>query len=218
MGQERSPFLTRLQRATFNIEFTAPVTLTGEASLNPGTGGLVFGSSLDAGNNPLTLTAGQIEFNGPVTGSNTLTLQPATTTQNMTLGDNNFDPESLHLTRTELEYIQDGFTAITLGRPDSSGTISIVDPLTFLDPVAIEAGSGIIAVNGTITGSDNASLALNAATIELNSDIITDHNDIVLTGNVILGTDITLDTNSEGGDITVVGNIDSNSGIQLYPI
>ncbi|HEY9836414.1 MAG TPA: hypothetical protein V6D27_05915, partial [Vampirovibrionales bacterium] len=32
-----------------------------------------------------------------------------------------------------------------------------------------------------------------------------------MTGNVILGTDITLDTNSEGGDITVVGNIDSNS-------
>ncbi|MCT7963503.1 CHAT domain-containing protein [Laspinema sp. D1] len=195
-----------------NIEFTAPVTLTGAASLNAGTGGLVFTSPLDAGNHPLTLTAGQIEFNGPVTGSNTLTLQPATTTQNMTLGDNNLDAESLHLTRTELEYIQDGFTAITLGRPDSSGTISIVNPLTFLDPVAIEAGSGILVVNGTLTGSDNASLALNATTIKLNSDRITAHNDIALTGNVILGTDINLNTNSEGGDITVVGNIDSDSG------
>ncbi|MCT7965325.1 CHAT domain-containing protein [Laspinema sp. D1] len=195
-----------------NIEFTAPVTLTGAASLNAGTGGLVFTSPLDAGNHPLTLTAGQIEFNGPVTGSNTLTLQPATTTQNMTLGDNNLDAESLHLTRTELEYIQDGFTSITLGRPDSSGTISIVNPLTFLDPVAIEAGSGILVVNGTLTGSDNASLALNATTIKLNSDRITAHNDIALTGNVILGTDINLNTNSEGGDITVVGNIDSDSG------
>ncbi|MCT7983775.1 CHAT domain-containing protein [Laspinema sp. A4] len=194
-----------------NIEFTAPVTLTGEASLNAGTGGLVFGSPLDAGNHPLTLTAGQIEFNGPVTGSNTLTLQPAITTQNMTLGDNNIDAESLHLTRMELEYIQDGFTAITMGRPDSSGSISIVNPLTFLDPVTIEAGSGRIAVNETITGSNNAAIALKAATIELNSDIITDYQDIALIGNVILDTDITLDTNSEGGDITVVGNIDSNS-------
>ncbi|WP_261248759.1 CHAT domain-containing protein [Laspinema olomoucense] len=198
-----------------NIEFTSPVTLIGEGSLNAGTGGLVFGSSLDSGNYPLTLTAGQIEFNSPVTGTNTLTLQPATTTQNMTLGDNNVDTDSLHLTRTELEYIQDGFTAITLGRPDSSGTIFIANPLTFLDPVTIEAGSGVIAVNGMITGLDNASLALNAATIQLDSDISTDHNDIALTGNVVFGNDITLDTNSEGGDITVVGNMDGDSSLIL---
>ena len=198
-----------------NIELTAPVTLTGEASLNPGTGSLVFGSSLDALNHPLTLTAGQMEFNGPVTGSNTLTLQPATTSQNMTLG--NIDKRgSLNLTGTELEYIN-GFSAITLGRPDSSGTIFTGDSLTFKTPVILEAGSGIIAVNGTIMGSENASLALNAATIELNSDIITDHNDIALTGNVILGNDINLNTNSAGGDITVVGNIDSNSGNPTRP-
>ncbi|WP_254564689.1 CHAT domain-containing protein [Oscillatoria sp. HE19RPO] len=195
-----------------DIRFNAPVTLNPGASLNPGTGGIAFGSSLDAGNNPLILTAGELDFQGPVTGSNTLTLQPATPTQTITLGNATDAGDSLDLTQNDLSQIQDGFTSITIGRGDSLGAISIVNPLTFTDSVILQGGSGVISVEGMITGSDNAAISLNADTIFLNSDVVTTQNDINLTGNLILGNEITLNTDNDGGNIKIVGNIDGNAG------
>lgn len=198
-----------------SISFNAPVILTGEAILNPGTGSLAFGSRLEMGNNPLTLTAGQIDFNGPVIGTNTLTLQPANPTQNITLGNLSNTGDSLDLTSNDLAQIQNGFTGITIGRPDYSGEISIVNPITFLDPVTLEAGSGFISLNSKITGLDNAAVSLNAATVYLNSDILTNQNDIALSGNIILGENVTLSTDIGGGNLNMIGTIDGNPNLTL---
>jgi hypothetical protein len=53
------------------------------------------------------------------------------------------------------------------------------------DPVVLRSGSAI-ALNGTITGADNASITLNAPTI-LNPNITTTDQDITLNGGVSLG-------------------------------
>lgn len=53
-------------------------------------------------------------------------------------------------------------SSITIGRTDSSGAITIVNPVTFNVPVTIQApvGNGSITANGTITGLSDITLAL----------------------------------------------------------
>jgi hypothetical protein len=58
-----------------------------------------------------------------------------------------------------------------------------------------------------------AALALNAATINLNSGINTNKNPIAINGNVQIGNDINLRTG--GGDIKIIGAIDGNHLLNL---
>jgi hypothetical protein len=76
-----------------------------------------------------------------------------------------------------------GFNSITIGRSDG-GNMTIAGAM-FNDPVLLQSGSAI-AVNGAITGADNASVTLTAPTI-LNPNITTTDQDINLNGNVSLG-------------------------------
>jgi hypothetical protein len=60
-----------------NITFNGPVTQTGDVALTAGTGTITFNSSWAAGDNPLALSANEMNFLGgasSVTGTNTLTL------------------------------------------------------------------------------------------------------------------------------------------------
>jgi len=59
-----------------NITFSGPVNLNAPVIFSLGNATIAFNSNLAAGNNPLTLTAGEIDFGGQVSGTNTLVLQP----------------------------------------------------------------------------------------------------------------------------------------------
>ncbi|MEG4515079.1 filamentous hemagglutinin N-terminal domain-containing protein, partial [Microcoleus sp. F6_B4] len=196
-----------------NISLSGPVTLKSPVNFTLGDATIAFGSSLSAGSNPLTLTAGEIDFSGNVSGTGALTLQPATAGQNIVVGGVDNNTSALDLTASELNLIQNGFSSIAIGRSDSSANISIPYNLTFLDPVNIQTGTGTIALDGTITGNDNSSIALNAATINLNYGINTNKNPIALNGNVTLGNDINLSTS--GADIKITGAIDGNHLLNL---
>jgi hypothetical protein len=196
-----------------NISFSDPVTLKGPVSFTLGEATIAFGSSLAAGSNPLTLTAGEIDFSGQVSGTGALRLQPATAGQNIAVGPSDNNTSALDLTASELNLIQNGFSSIDLGRSDSSANVSIPSNLTFLDPVNIQGGTGTIAVDGTLTGNDNSSIALNAARIDLNNGINTNKNQLTINGNVQLGNDINLRT--AGGDIKIIGAIDGNHLLNL---
>ncbi|MEG4069274.1 filamentous hemagglutinin N-terminal domain-containing protein, partial [Microcoleus sp. Pol11C2] len=196
-----------------NISFSDPVTLKAPVNFTLGDATIAFGSSLSAGSNPLTLTAGEIDFSGNVSGTGALTLQPATAGQNIAVGGTDNNTSALDLTASELNLIQNGFSSIDLGRSDSSANVSIPSNLTFLDPVNIQTGTGALAIDGTITGNDNSSITLNAATINLNSGINTNKNPIALNGTVKLGNDINLSTG--GGDIKITGAIDGNHLLNL---
>ncbi|MCL1468551.1 filamentous hemagglutinin N-terminal domain-containing protein, partial [Argonema galeatum] len=181
-----------------DINFTAPVTLTGNVTFNPGTAKISFGSTLAAGNNPLTLRAGEIDFNGAVTGNNILVLETATAEQDITLGDST-NTAALDLNAAELANIQDGFSFITIGRTDGSGTITLNGNSTFNNPVKIQSPTGLGSINGTgnITGSGDALITLLA-------------NQNITTGNITAPAGITITSNS--GDInTSAGTLDSSS-------
>ncbi|MEG4602683.1 filamentous hemagglutinin N-terminal domain-containing protein, partial [Microcoleus sp. F6_B3] len=190
-----------------NISLSGPVTLKSPVNFTLGDATIAFGSTLSAGSNPLNLTAGEIDFAGNVSGTGALTLQPATAGQNIAVGGTDNNTSALDLTASEINLIQNGFSSIAIGRSDSSANISIPYNLTFLDPVNIQTGTGTIALDGTITGLDNSSVALNAATINLNYGINTTNN-IDLTGNVQLGNQVEL--KSSVGSINIKGAIDGN--------
>ncbi|MEG3956659.1 beta strand repeat-containing protein, partial [Microcoleus sp. herbarium2] len=196
-----------------HISFSDPVTLKAPVTFTLGDATISFGSSLAAGSNPLTLTAGEIDFSGNVSGTGALTLQPATAGQNIAVGGTDNNTSALDLTASEMNLVQNGFSSIAIGRLDSSANVSIPYNLTFLDPVNIQTGTGTIAVDGTLTGNDNSSIALNASTINLNNGINTNKNPIALNGNVLLGNDINLSTG--GGDIKIIGAIDGNHLLNL---
>ena len=67
----------------------------------------------------------------------------------------------MQLTAADIAALADGFTGITIGRSDGTGAIT-VDAITFGDPVTIRSpqSGGTIAVNGQITGSDDATVRM----------------------------------------------------------
>ncbi len=178
-------------------------------------------SNLTAGNNSLTLTADEaISFGGgpnSVTGTGDLILQPATPSRNIAIAGSGEAADVLNLlTGNQSEALQNGFNNITIGREDGSGTITVVAPVTFTDSVTLQTLSGDIFVNGTITGTDNASITLigSGATTTLNADILTAGNPITINDSVVLGTDITLNTTAQaqpGADIFIDGTIDGTT-------
>ncbi|HAX79517.1 MAG TPA: hypothetical protein DCY88_27735, partial [Cyanobacteria bacterium UBA11372] len=194
-----------------DIRFNGPVTLAGNARFNPGIAAIAFNSTLNTGNNPLTLTAAEIDFGGAVSGTNTLTLQPATPEQNITIGGST--PGNLNLTNAEIANLQNGFSAITIGRLDGTGTIA-VNSVTFADPVRIQTGVGAIAINQPITGIDNASITLDAATTTLNANITTAGQNITIGRNTILAADVILSTGF-GGDIIFNGSVNGSRQLSL---
>ncbi len=191
------------------IAFNAPVTLAGAANFNAGTAEITFNSTLAAGNNNLALTADTINLNSAVSGTGTLLLQPATPSANIDL------PGQFQL-GAGLSNLQDGFSSITIGRSDGSGAIAISGNVTFNDPATIQSPSGTITVNGAISGTGNASITLNAATINLNTNIATAEQNIAIAGNTVLGNNVTLDTGAAGGgNILLGGNIDGGNDLTL---
>ncbi|MBD2740388.1 CHAT domain-containing protein [Coleofasciculus sp. FACHB-1120] len=159
-------------------------------------------------NNNATLTADEIDFNGVVSGAGyQIGLAPATASKNIQVGNATPVTDSLNLTAAKLGQLQDGFSAITIGRLDGSGAITIDSAgVTFKDPLTIQAPSGSVAVNGTITGTGDASITLNAGLTTLNADITTADQNITIKGDTLLGKDITLSTGAQGGgDIDLSG-------------
>ncbi|MBD2044607.1 CHAT domain-containing protein [Coleofasciculus sp. FACHB-64] len=165
----------------------------------------------------VALTADEINFNGgnnSVSGVGQLTLQPKTTTQAIAIGGNAGMGNVLDLTATDLAALKDGFSKITIGRNNGSGAIAIDSAgVTFQDPVTIKAPSGSIAVNGKITGLDNASITLDAATTTLKQDITTASGDITFNKDVVLGADVSLSSN--GGNITFKKTVNGDQKLTL---
>ncbi|WP_449420256.1 CHAT domain-containing protein [Phormidium nigroviride] len=200
---------------TFNqdIRFSGPVTLNAPVIFTLGNATIAFGSSLAAGNNPLTLIAGEVDFTGQVSGTNSLFLQPFNSGQNIIIGGFDNNTNALDLTAAEINALQNGFSSITIGRADSSADVNINGNVTFLDPVTIQTAIGTILVNGNITGIDNSSVTLNTPNINLNAGISTANSNIRLNGNVNLGSDVDLISN--GGDITIAGALNGTQKLRI---
>lgn len=125
-------------------------------------------SRITAGAGNVAVSAEEIDFTGgnnSISGSGTLTLQPATPGQNIAIGDpTDRGANSLDLTQADLSALRNGFSALKIGRENGSGAVMIANSTTFFDPVVIRAPAdlGSIIVAGKLIGTDNASIFLNA--------------------------------------------------------
>ncbi|MBX9861064.1 MAG: filamentous hemagglutinin N-terminal domain-containing protein [Sphingomonas sp.] len=191
--------------------YSADVGTSHSLSLGEGGAGV-----LQAGG-ALTINANSISaFNSSViTGSGTLTIQPTTPTTTIGLG--NGASGTLNLDATELGYLQNGFSSITIGSASGSGAVDIRNA-SFLDPVTIRtpSGSGTITLNGALatgSGTSAGSITLQAgnsiignfgASITTQGQAITLNSDRDASGAgaiALIGTAVT----SNGGDITFGG-------------
>ncbi|MGB3534988.1 MAG: CHAT domain-containing protein [Microcoleaceae cyanobacterium] len=165
------------------------------------------------------LTADELNFSSTVTGNNIdLTLQPFTTTQPITLGENNpIDTNSLDLTATELNLLQNGFSNIIIGGDNNSSSITLAGDTTFQDPVTLRSPVGDGTINTTeftIIGTDNATVNLEANQAISTGNIINDSRTISITSNsgnidTTAGIINTSSTLADGGvvDLNAAGNI-----------
>jgi filamentous hemagglutinin family protein len=155
--------------------YNSPVTTAGIATLESSGGTLDFQSTL-AVNADLTLRAPTISFGAAVTptGSPTITLEPFDASAN------------LNVASLGTGQLQDGFGAIVIGRTDGTGTVN-VGTIGFQDPVTIRSSAiGAIAVNGALTGTDDASITLSGPTT-LSADVVTTGQNITFNNATTLG-------------------------------
>ncbi|WP_446345693.1 CHAT domain-containing protein [Coleofasciculus chthonoplastes] len=98
---------------------------------------------------------------GAATNGGSIQLEPFTPGQDIVIGDSNNDTSALDLTAAEINRLWDGFSSITIGRTDSSGTITLANTVTFNTPVNIAGGSELIGTNSDTTFTINSADAGN---------------------------------------------------------
>ncbi|MDD4907515.1 MAG: hypothetical protein PHJ00_00475 [Candidatus Omnitrophica bacterium] len=121
-------------------------------------------AAINAHASAISITTDTIALNANITGTSTITLQPVTL--NRSIGIGNGAAGSFNLTSTEIAYLQPGFSQITVGRADGTGSIDI-HTITFADPITIRSPglAGNITVNGIFsTAVANAAISFIAGT------------------------------------------------------
>ena len=171
-----------ISTANSDITLNSLANFTAPSTLNAGTGTIALNGGLASGSNAISLIADQISLAAPFTGTGTLTLKPSSVNRNIVLGGT--DLTAFNLTSTAIALI----TNVKLAIGSSTvGSLSVTAPITF-----------------------NTSANLIASAINLNSDITTTGQDLTLTGNMRLNTNIAIISNN--GNISTNGTIDSLTG------
>ncbi|BAZ30405.1 hypothetical protein NIES4074_28650 [Cylindrospermum sp. NIES-4074] len=161
-----------------------------------------------------TLTGDELNFGQNVSGTGNLTLQPFTVSQAIAIGGIYSDDNSiLDLTSTDISFLQNGFSSITIGRTDSSSAITLDGNVTFGDPLTLRSPTGTINVNG-VTGEDNASITFDGKT-NLNGNITTNNSAINFEKTVsLINANLTLNTGD--GEITFKDTVTGTSNLTLF--
>lgn len=180
---------------------------------------LHLNGTVNAGSGTLTLQGDEIDINALVSGTGALRIEPCLADASIEFG--NTISTALNLSAAEIAFLADGFTSITIGRSDGTGTITVSEALTFKDPTTLLAPmtTGRIVVNQALIGTGNASFTLDSgpSTTFLGADIITSGgvitimDDVVLTSNVLLDT-TNLGAAATGASVSISGTINDMRG------
>ncbi len=187
------------------LTFNKPVTVTANnLALNAQTGILTFTDTLNANTNNLTLIGDDVSIAKNVSGTGTLIIQPSTTNRTIGLAGG---LEDFTLDGTELGYLQDGFSAITIGN-STAGRVTIGNTaMSYHDPLTIKTGNSIFfSTASSLTGNNNALTLWSRAG---GSNAAADG----VMGSVWMP--VGSSVNSGGGAIVIGGGSDPSSGYAL---
>ena len=157
------------------------------------------------------LTSDDFALTGNLTGSS-LAIVPLNSSTSIGIGDG--ATGNMKFSTAEIANFTDGFNSITIGRSNMTGNI-IVQDVTFTDPVSIYT-SGTADIKGTITGSDDSSVLVNAADgMIIRENIVTAGNNISLTGGFNFTGSNTLSCGATAGAIVLDGDAQTKDGISI---
>lgn len=149
-----------LSGMTLNAQNGGTVTLTS------GAGGMITTNrAITAGN--VTLKGDEINLGANITTNNAGAAQLSTKTLTNEIEIGSTNAAALNLTATELGYLQDGWSSITIGDSSHNASITVNEALSFSDTTyiinstAFQAGvNRTVDINSGITTTDNADLYL----------------------------------------------------------
>jgi filamentous hemagglutinin family protein len=134
-------------------------------TLRTGNANLQIAGAQTMGGNALTLSSRTIDIAANLTGTGALTLTPdASTTVGLAGGAGGYN-----LSTAELNFIQNGFSGITVGLAASTGAVT-ANAYTWNDPLTLRTGNAAIQIDGNQTmGANN--LTLSSRSLTLNADL-----------------------------------------------
>ncbi|MFN5855590.1 MAG: CHAT domain-containing protein [Pseudanabaenaceae cyanobacterium] len=193
-----------------NMLFGSPVTLTGTTTIqsNDQADGIVFQNTLNGAGQSLTLVSDALTFGGAVSGLGNLTLKPATNAYPVQLGGVAVNG-SLSLTSGSLANLFPGVTSLNVGGGTSGNITAVATVPSIPIPLTLQPAIGsrvIIQTPLTATGSGSLNVI---GPLDLNGNITTAGGGITQSGGAVnLQTNITLDSSSGSGAISLGGTID----------
>ncbi|TAE81167.1 MAG: filamentous hemagglutinin N-terminal domain-containing protein [Oscillatoriales cyanobacterium] len=174
------------------------------------------------GTGNISISGNEIGFSGgpdSVQGKGTLSVAPSSPNVGIRFQDALADdPKDLDLGKQFLSSLANGFSGIAIGTNTTAGNITVDNlPAIFKDPVTFNTQGTIFVNKGqAISGTDNASVTLNATTNNLKGNITTDAQDITIKGNILVGESVLIGNgNSASGKILLNDNIDGSGNLTL---
>ena len=202
---------------TDSITFTSVASDTKDGNLTLEAEAVTLNEETKAGAGAVSITTDSISLGADLSGSSTLLIKPLTPSTSIGLGGGTGD---LNLDDTELGYLVDGFSSITVGDTTSgTGTVTI-DSATFLDPVTIAGGT----INDGPTGTD-----LDAPSVTMIGTVSPGMSPgvLIVDGNYTFGDNATFTVeiggtspgtgNSNHDQLQASGSVDIGSNVTLSP-
>jgi hypothetical protein len=156
-------------RTTGDQTFSESVELLSGGTLEAG-GTLTVSQTLAAGANDLALLANEMLLNGGaggITGTRGLRLGAGTAAMNMTFNGITSVAGQLALTQSKLQAIDlAGFSKLTLGRADGTGTLSVEENFGLLQETLIQTGGGALTIDKQINGAQKLTLSSGSGAID----------------------------------------------------
>ncbi|MCT7977340.1 filamentous hemagglutinin N-terminal domain-containing protein, partial [Laspinema olomoucense] len=137
----------------------------GNITLDASTGTLRLRGNINTNNLNVRADAIEATGNSSATGRGRLVIEPGSAGRNVAIAptDNNLPTDTLILGDNLLAALTNGFNSIVIGRPDSSGNITLHNNFNFTAPVTIAGGETLTGPNQnttwTLTGPGRGTLS-----------------------------------------------------------